>query len=130
MLVWSKMNILKRGGKVKNFDKELCTPENFEKGQANMPDTARIETLSEVFKVFGDVTRLKILYALKNNELCVCDLSNILDMTQSSISHQLRTLRDAKLVKGEKKGRFVMYSLDDEHVHDIIETALEHILHT
>ena len=115
---------------MKNLDRNLCTPENFEKGQAKIPEISRRETVSEVFNVFGDVTRLKILYALKNNELCVCDLSTILDMSQSSISHQLRTLRDAKLVKGEKKGRFVMYSLDDDHVHDIIETALEHILHT
>ena len=108
---------------------DICNIENFNKAKNTMPNDEMVGKLSDVFKVFADPTRLWILYALKDNNLCVCDLSVLLDMTQSSISHQLRTLRDAKLVKGERKGKFVVYSLDDEHVHSIIQTALDHLEH-
>lgn len=106
----------------------ICNIDNFKKAEGNIPDMEITESLAEAFKVFGDPTRLRILFALKDNELCVCDLSILLDMTQSSISHQLRTLRDAKLVKGRKDGRYMVYSLDDDHVHSIIDTALEHAI--
>lgn len=108
-------------------DLHICNMENFKKAEKTIPDIDLIEELGETFKVFADPTRLRILFALKDNELCVCDLSVLLDMTQSSISHQLKSLREAKLVKSRREGRFMMYSLDDEHVHEIIDAGLEHI---
>ena len=84
--------------------------------------------LSETFKVLGDPTRIKILHALNEKELCVCDLSELLDMSSSAISHQLRVLRNNKLVKHRKEGRSVYYSLDDEHVMCLFGQGLEHVL--
>ena len=84
--------------------------------------------LAEVFKTMGDPTRIKILYALKERELCVCDLSELLDMSSSAISHQLRVLRNNKLVKYRKEGRSVYYSLDDDHVMCLFGQGLEHVL--
>ena len=85
--------------------------------------------LSELFKVFGDQTRIRILYALFTKELCVCDIAEVLGMSQSSISHQLRVLKSARLVKYRKDGKVVYYSLDDEHVREIFNAGLEHIEH-
>lgn len=83
--------------------------------------------LAELFKTIGDSTRIKILYALKERELCVCDLSELLEMTSSAISHQLRVLRTQKLVKFRKEGRSVYYSLDDEHVLSLFGQGLLHV---
>lgn len=91
------------------------------------PDDETIDRLSEVFKVFGDGTRLKILWALFDNELCVFDISEKLAMSQSAISHQLRTLKQAKLVKARRDGKNTFYSLDDDHVKRIIEQVMIHI---
>ncbi|MCY6484466.1 metalloregulator ArsR/SmtB family transcription factor [Clostridium aestuarii] len=85
--------------------------------------------LAEFFKVLGDTTRIKILYALSINEMCVCDISNLLNMKQSAVSHQLRVLRTARLVKYRKEGKIVYYSLDDEHVESVFSKGLEHIQH-
>lgn len=85
--------------------------------------------LADFFKILGDPTRIKILYALSVNEMCVCDLSNLLNMNQSAISHQLRVLRSAKLVKNRKEGKVVYYSLDDEHVENVFKQGLNHIGH-
>lgn len=87
-----------------------------------------IYNLAETFKVLGDPTRIRILYALKEKELCVCDLSELLDMSSSAISHQLRVLRNNKLVKFRKEGRSVYYSLDDKHVICLLGQGLKHIL--
>lgn len=84
--------------------------------------------LAEIFKTMSDPTRIKILYALKERELCVCDLSELLDMSSSAISHQLRVLRTNKLVKYRKEGRSVYYSLDDDHVMCLFGQGLEHVL--
>ncbi|ADO77397.1 ArsR/SmtB family transcription factor [Halanaerobium praevalens] len=84
--------------------------------------------LAELFKTMGDPTRIKILYALKERELCVCDLSELLDMSSSAISHQLRVLRNNKLVKYRKEGRSVYYSLDDDHIMCLFGQGLEHVL--
>jgi len=84
--------------------------------------------LADLFKTMGDPTRIKILYALKERELCVCDLSELLDMSSSAISHQLRVLRNNKLVKYRKEGRSVYYSLDDDHVMCLFGQGLEHVL--
>lgn len=83
--------------------------------------------LAEVFKVFGDSTRIRILYAMLDYELCVGDLTERLKLSQSSISHQLRILKDAKLVKYRREGKQIYYSLDDEHVKKIIRMGLEHL---
>ncbi len=84
--------------------------------------------LAEIFKTIGDPTRIKILYALKERELCVCDLSELLEMSSSAISHQLRVLRNNKLVKFRKEGRSVYYSLDDEHVLCLFGQGLQHVM--
>lgn len=83
--------------------------------------------LAETFKVLGDPTRAKLLYALAREELCVCDLSNLLGLSSSAISHQLRLLRSMRLVKYRKEGRMVFYSLDDHHIETLFAEALEHV---
>lgn len=88
-----------------------------------------IYDLSNMFKALSDATRLKIIYVLSKSSLCVCDIANILEMTQSAISHQLRILRDMKLVKFKKEGKLVIYSLDDEHVLELFEQGLNHVKH-
>ncbi len=92
-----------------------------------MPKEEILYDLAELFKVFGDSTRIKILWALDEAEMCVCDIAVLLNMTQSAISHQLRVLRQNKLVKNRKEGKVVYYSLDDEHVKQIYEQGLIHI---
>ncbi len=93
----------------------------------NMPSTEKSNDLADLFKVFGDATRTKILSCLSVQSLYVCDIANILNMTISAVSHQLRVLRSAKLVRGEKQGKEVLYSLDDDHVTKILECGLSHI---
>lgn len=92
-----------------------------------MPDDELIYDLAEFFKVFADSTRMKIIYALMNEELCVCDIAAIVGTTQSAISHQLRILKQSKLVKYRKEGKIVYYSLDDEHIAEITKKGREHI---
>ena len=92
-----------------------------------MPEDEMLYDLAELFKVFGDTTRIKILYALFSNEMCVCDIANLLNMSQSAISHQLRVLKQARLVKFRKEGKTVYYSLDDSHISQIFDCGLNHI---
>ena len=92
-----------------------------------MPDEDLLFDLAELFKIFGDSTRIKILSALSQAELCGCDICTVLNMTKSAVSHQLRILRQAKLVKYRRSGKEVYYSLDDQHVARIIALATEHI---
>lgn len=91
------------------------------------PDDEYLYELAELFKVFGDSTRIKILYALFENELCVGDIAQLLNLSQSSVSHQLRILKDAKLVKFRRNGKIIFYSLDDEHVRTILSMGMEHV---
>ena len=93
----------------------------------NIPDDDTLITLSDLFKVLGDMTRVKILSALLKNELCVCDLSELVGMGQSAVSHQLRVLRASKIVKFRRDGKSIFYSIDDDHVRELFEVALEHI---
>ena len=93
-----------------------------------LPPEEQLYDLAELFKVFGDSTRMRILFVLFEAEVCVCDLAEALGMTVSAISHQLKILKQSKLVKSEKKGRSVFYSLADEHVRSIVEQGMEHIL--
>lgn len=92
------------------------------------PKEEEIIEMADVFKLFSDSTRLRIICAILNNELCVCDLCELLNLSQSNVSHQLQLLRTAKLVKYRKEGKQVFYSLQDEHIEKIITMALEHIL--
>lgn len=85
--------------------------------------------LAEFFKILGDTTRTKILFALDQNEMCVCDIANVLGMSKSSISHQLSTLRRSGIIKCRKQGKEVYYMLDDEHVKQLFEIGIEHIEH-
>lgn len=93
-----------------------------------MPSEENLYNVSELFKVFGDSTRTKILAALFNGELCVCDICKIVNMTKSAVSHQLRVLKDFNLVKFKKIGKEVFYSLSDDHVISIYKMALEHVM--
>ena len=95
--------------------------------RAEMPADETLYDLAELFKIFGDSTRIRILYALFEAEMCVCDIAAILGMTQSAISHQLRALKSARLVKGRREGKTVFYSLADDHVKTIIHQGLDHI---
>lgn len=113
-----------------DFDRCDCTIIHHEivnKVKENMPEDENLYDLAELFKVFGDTTRIKILYALFASEMCVCDIAAVLNMTQSAISHQLRVLKQARLVKYKKEGKIVFYSLDDEHVKRIFDQGLIHI---
>ncbi len=102
--------------------------DNLEK-PVEIPDNQTLYRLSEFFKVFGDSTRIKIIAALLNGEMCVYNLSDFLEMGQSAISHQLRILRSAGLVRPRREGKTVYYSLDDNHIEFIYNTGLAHIMH-
>ena len=92
-----------------------------------MPEETELYDLAELFKVFGDSTRIRILFVLFESEVCVCDLAQVLNMTQSAISHQLRILKQNKLVKSRREGKSVFYSLADDHVRTIVDQGREHI---
>ena len=94
-----------------------------------MPDIEEVQKLSAIYKALGDPTRFKILYCSRQKEMCVCDISAILDMSQSATSHQLRVLRNLRLVKYRKEGKMVHYSLDDAHIFIILDENLNHIRH-
>lgn len=98
-----------------------------EKVQRSMPDEEELYDLAELYKVFADSTRIKILYVLFESEMCVCDIAQLLEMSQSAISHQLRVLKQAKLVKFRRDGKTVFYSLADDHVRTIMDQGIEHI---
>ena len=92
-----------------------------------MPDESVLYDAAELLKVFGDPTRIRIIFVLEQSEMCVCDIANLLGMTQSAISHQLRVLKQARLVKYRRDGKAVYYSVSDDHVHTIMAMGLEHI---
>lgn len=92
-----------------------------------MLDTDRVMALAEFFKVFGDPTRLNILHALSILEMCVCDLAALLGMSQSAISHQLKVLRQSRLIKYRREGKVIYYSLDDDHIEQVFKQGLAHI---
>lgn len=99
-----------------------------EKVNGEIPSDEVLYNLADVFKVFGDPTRIKILYSLFKNEMCVCDIAAIVGVSQSAISHQLRLLKHSKLVKYRKDGKTIYYSLDDEHVKSIFNAGLIHVM--
>lgn len=106
---------------------EVIHKDKIEEAKKKMMNEDIIFDLSNLYKVFSDETRLRILNALLISELCVCDISDLLEMTHSSISHQLKVLREMKLVKAKKVGKSVYYSLKDDHIQKIIEIGVEHI---
>ena len=110
-------------------DCNIIHKEIVEKTKKNMLEEDTLNKLAEFFKIVGDTTRVKILFALDQNEMCVCDIANVLEMTKSSISHQLGTLRRSGIVKCRKLGKEVFYSLDDEHIKQVFEIGVEHIEH-
>lgn len=115
-------------------DVEICEESHTHRHSAeldrlsrSMPSEDEMYDLAELFKCFGDSTRIRILFALFESELCVCDIAEALNMTQSAVSHQLKILKQAKLINNRRDGKSVIYSLADEHVRSIIECGREHI---
>lgn len=115
-------------------DKDISVKRNMHNHDAlllkirtELPQDETLFNLADLFKVFGDTTRIKILYALFESELCVCAISELLGMTQSAISHQLRVLKDSKLVSSRREGKTIYYFLADDHVRSIIDQGYEHI---
>lgn len=95
----------------------------------DMPDSFIFNNLADLFKLIGDTTRCRILFALDENEMCVCDIANVLSMTKSAVSHQLATLRRSGVVRCRKSGKEVYYTLDDDHIVKLFEIGLQHIKH-
>ncbi len=108
-------------------DCEVIHADLVEAAKKRMPDENELYDLADFFKVLGDSTRAKIIWALDESEMCVCDLAVLLNMTKSAISHQLSSLKQADLVKYRKEGKVVFYSLADNHIREIFEKGLEHI---
>ena len=97
------------------------------KVRSELPNEDTLYDLTELFRIFGDSTRIRILYVLSASEMCVCDIAALLGMTQSAISHQLKALKNARLVKFRREGKTVFYSLADSHVQTIIDQGMEHV---
>lgn len=95
--------------------------------QVRLPGPGEVEAMAELFKLFGDPTRLKILCSLTQQELCVCDLAELIGMNQSAVSHQLRLLKQGRLVKSRREGKSIFYSLADSHVYTVLAQGMEHI---
>ena len=108
-------------------DQEFVHTEALQQVRNHMPREEGLLDMAELFKVFGDSTRIKILYVLFESEMCVYDIAQLLGMTQSAISHQLQVLKKSKLVKYRRKGKTVFYSLADDHVHTIFGQGMEHV---
>lgn len=104
--------------------------EHVEQVQNHLPSQEFLYDLAELFKVFGDSTRIKILYALLEQELCVCDLAQLLTVSQSAVSHQLRILKQRKLVRFRREGKVIYYALDDDHVRAILSMGTQHLKET
>ena len=122
------MNIYSTKGRCVEVE-SLSREEAIDRAKINMLEAETIDSLSKLFKVLGDPTRIKILWALNVHDLCVLDICEVLGMTKSAVSHQLGTLKEAKLVKARREGKEVYYSLDDEHVKEIFETGIIHVTH-
>ncbi len=112
---------------IKKTDCKVLNKDIVKSVSAKMPQMKLLTELADFFKVMGDNTRIRLLWALEESEMCVSDLSVLLNMTKSAVSHQLKILRTAKLVRAQKNGKNVYYFLDDQHVKIVLEKALEHI---
>jgi ArsR family transcriptional regulator len=112
---------------------EACISEGIhrdtvEKVRNLMPDQVELYELSDLFKLFGDSTRISILWALSESEMCVCDLCALLQMKQPAVSHQLKNLKQARVVKARREGKVIYYSLDDDHIRQLLNLGMEHLL--
>ncbi|MDU4334774.1 MAG: metalloregulator ArsR/SmtB family transcription factor [Finegoldia magna] len=105
----------------------LIHEDNVKKAINELPNDELIADLSDMFKIFGDQTRVKILMALESGELCVCDIAAVMNMSQSAISHQLRVLKQSNIVKTRRQGKVVYYSISDDHVKEIFDIAIVHV---
>lgn len=114
---------------INECDCNVIHKEAVNKALKSKPEREELERLSEVFKLLGDITRTQILWVLDKNEMCVCDIANVLNMTKSSISHQLAILRNAGIVNFRREGKEVYYRLDDLHITKLYEIGIEHIEH-
>lgn len=112
---------------IETCEGEVIHEDVVKKVKAMFPEDEMIFDLADFYKIFGDTTRVKILYALDKSELCVCDISALLGMSVSAVSHQLRALRESDLVRTKRDGKVIYYSLADEHVKSILECGIEHI---
>ena len=112
---------------VETCEEKTIHPEQVDSVVKDLPPDEMLFDLAELFKIFGDSTRIKILYVLFEAELCVCDIAAVLGMSQSAISHQLRTIKQARLVKNRREGKTIYYSLADDHVKTIIGMAIDHL---
>lgn len=113
--------------KIENCNVNIIHEDIVVRVKDKLPAEETLYDLAELFKVFGDTTRIKIICALFESEMCVCDLSVLLNISQSAISHQLRVLKSARLVKFRRAGKVIYYSLDDEHIKQIFDAGLHHI---
>ena len=95
--------------------------------QSRLPDTARLDELSGLFKLFGDTTRMGILWALSESDMCVCDLCALLKLKQPTVSHQLKNLRLSRIVKSRRDGKVIYYSLADDHIRKLLDLGMEHV---
>lgn len=120
-------NMTKKFNSIERCDCNVIHEDIVNQVRDKMPQEESLYNLAELFKVFGDSTRIRILWALHEAEMCVCDIAVLLNMTQSAISHQLRVLKQANLVKNRKEGKVVYYSLVDDHVREIFDQGLIHI---
>ncbi len=118
-----------KSNKIEKCDYTLIHEDRVRQVRDNMPPKQELQKLSQLFKVFGDYTRIRIIHALFECEMCVCDLAYLLGVTQSAVSHQLRVLKQSNIVKYRREGKVVYYSLDDEHVQQIFSVGLSHIRH-
>ena len=117
---------------IDKFNDEKCEvtlihEDNVKKAINELPDDELIADLSDMFKIFGDQTRVKILMALESGELCVCDIAAVMNMSQSAISHQLRVLKQSNIVKTRRQGKVVYYSISDDHVKEIFDIEMVHV---
>lgn len=117
---------------IDKFNDEKCEvtlihEDNVKKAINELPDDELIVDLSDMFKIFGDQTRVKILMALESGEMCVCDIAAVMNMSQSAISHQLRVLKQSNIVKTRREGKVVYYSISDDHVKEIFDMAMVHV---
>lgn len=125
-LLFSSHNIF-MPEKMETQNYEILNPQLVQRALAHMPKGEEIEQLAAFYKVMSDGTRLKLLIGLESGELCATDLASLSGMSRSAISHQLKALKAAKLVKSRRDGKTVFYSLDDEHIHSVLNVALDHL---
>ena len=123
----SKTNLSAKKSIVETCETIGIHPETISMVSAKMPDPSFLVELADLFKLFGDNTRIRILWALSESEMCVCDLCALLEMKQPAVSHQLKNLKQSRIVKIRREGKVIYYSLDDAHIRTLLNLGMEHI---